>query len=415
LKVLVSAYACNPKQGSEEAVGWNWVRLLAVDHEVTVLTAEFHRGDIEEYGAPANVRFVYVPQRCWHYAPTSAWRKIEGSIAKPLMNLAYAHWQRDAERIARRLHLRDPFDLVHQLTYVGFRFPGGLWKLGIPFVWGPIGGIENTSWRLLGAMGAGGSIYYGGRNLINSIQRLFLHKPTLAARAAGKGVIAATTNVGRLMRRHYAIEASVISEITIPHDMPFPRFLERKTSEPLRLVWSGQHLSGKALNIGLDALSHVQKMGIDFTLHILGGGPKTSAWQKQARFLGISEKCVWHGIVARVDAFEIMSNSHSILITSLKDLTSTVLVEALALGLPVICPNHCGFPEALGSDAGILAPVKSVEALTMGIACGVAQLAMDEPLRQKMAKAAAARAYLFSFDYKLKQLRVIYAAKMDAV
>ena len=38
-KVLISAFACNPQHGSEEAVGWGWVRALASLHDVQVITA----------------------------------------------------------------------------------------------------------------------------------------------------------------------------------------------------------------------------------------------------------------------------------------------------------------------------------------------------------------------------------------
>ena len=77
--VLVAAYACNPVQGSEEAVGWNWVRsIAAIADKVTVITAAFHRADIEAAGDPGpDLRFVYVPHRSYHYAPTPLWKRIE--------------------------------------------------------------------------------------------------------------------------------------------------------------------------------------------------------------------------------------------------------------------------------------------------------------------------------------------------
>ena len=38
MKVLMSAYACEPGKGSEPAVGWNWALQAARRHEVWVLT-----------------------------------------------------------------------------------------------------------------------------------------------------------------------------------------------------------------------------------------------------------------------------------------------------------------------------------------------------------------------------------------
>ena len=39
-------------------------------------------------------------------------------------------WHRRAYRAARRLHEQIGFDLVHQVTFCGYREPGYLWKLG---------------------------------------------------------------------------------------------------------------------------------------------------------------------------------------------------------------------------------------------------------------------------------------------
>ncbi len=45
-------------------------------------------------------------------------------------------------------------------------------------------------------------------------------------------------------------------------------------------------------------------------------------------------------------------------ITSLKDLTSTVLLEALAQGVPVICPDHCGFADVVTGECGLKIPME---------------------------------------------------------
>ena len=157
MKVLACAYACNPSRGSEDGVGWGWVNAIAQHHHVWVLTAGYHRRDLEEAlrsepEKSRNLHFVYVKEKSWHYRPTPPWIGIENSIIKPIMNWSYQLWLGDAFRLGARLHREIEFDLVHQLTYVGFRFPGHLWKLDIPFVWGPIGGLENTPWHLLPSM-----------------------------------------------------------------------------------------------------------------------------------------------------------------------------------------------------------------------------------------------------------------------
>ena len=414
LHVLLSAYACSPLRGSEEAVGWNWVQAAARSHRATVLTAAFHEADIAAACDPtANPRFVFVPHRPWHYAPTTVWRTIEGSIAKPLMNVAYAQWQRDAFRVARALATSQRFDLVHQLTYVGFRFPGHLWRLGLPFVWGPVGGLEDTPWRLLPAMGPRGVLYYAGRNTINAAQRRWLSTPRHAAAAASPGLIAATESIARALKRTYGADSTVISEVVAPVEMSPPAPRGRHPGEPLRLVWSGLHLPGKALNLLLEAMAGIGARA-PIALHILGDGPKRRAWMSQARRLGVDSRCVWHGSVTRSEALRLMSEAHVLVITSLKDLTSTVLLEGLALGLPVVCPDHCGFSNVATEACGIKVAPESVRSLVAGFRSAILRLEADEEARLRMAAAALERARAFSHEALQSKLQAVYRAVLAA-
>jgi glycosyltransferase involved in cell wall biosynthesis len=408
INVLAAAYACNPNRGSEEAVGWNWVQSIAATYQITVITASFHQADIASVcDIDANPRFVFVPHRRGHYSPTPFWRAIESSIAKPIMNLAYARWQRDAYCMARDLLKTQSFDLVHQLTYVGFRFPGHLWRLDLPFVWGPIGGLENTPWQLLPAMGLHGAAYYAGRNIINSAQRRWLRSPRYAIDAAGPGLIAATQGIARELRRTYGAASTIISEVVAPLELSPPAPRTRTAGEPLRIVWSGLHLPGKALNLLLKAMARLEG-NAHLQLHILGDGPLSKEWGALARKLGIDNRCIWHGMIARGDALRVMSEAHVLAITSLKDLTSTVLLEGLSLGLPVICPDHCGFSDVVTDACGIKVGIDSIETLIAGMQSGLARLECDEHARFRMATAALDRAKAFSLAAKREKLEAVY-------
>ena len=406
--VLVAAYACNPARGSEEAVGWNWVMAIARRHRITVITAAFHEADIIAAGAPkGDISFVFVPQRWYHYHPTPFWRAIEGSLAKPIMNIVYALWERDAYHLARSLTKASTFSLVHQLTYVGFRFPGRMWKLGLPFVWGPLGGLENTQWNLLLAMGINGAFYYAARNVINSAHRRWLRSPRSAIAAAGPGLIAATQGISRELKRVFGADSSVISEVVAPlHLSPrVPR--ARREGEPLKIIWSGVHLPGKALNLLLKGIAVIEGPGT-IELHVIGDGPMRRRWSRMADNLGIDSRCVWHGLVSRKRALEIMGHGHVLVITSLKDLTSNVLVEGLALGMPVICLDHCGFSDAVTDNCGIKVSCQSIAAITSGITAGILRLERDEVARIEMAAAALERARCFSLETTSDRIEAVY-------
>ena len=416
LKILISAYACNPYKGSEEGVGWGWVNAIAKYHDLWVITADYHREDIERgfkkgKGSYQNVKFHYVPPKPWHYTPTRGWRFIEGSLLKPVMNCAYIQWQRDAFRLGTELHNQVQFDLVHLITYVGFRFPGYLWKLDIPFVWGPIGGLENTPWRFLPKLGLMGCVYYAFRNIRNSLHRRFLPRPKQAFRKANGAVIAATGGIRDEIRRWYGVDSHVVSEVGPPSSISTSHSM-RKSGEPLKLAWSGLHLPGKALPFLLRALSELRPT-ITYKLDILGTGPCTRKWQKLADRLGIGQTCKWHGWLPRNEALELVHRAHIFIITSIKDLTSTVLLEALSLGVPVICLDLCGFADVVTAECGIKIPVFTPGQIEQDLAAAIRRLDSNEQERRRLARGALERIKDFSWEKKAAVVNSIYERAIE--
>lgn len=412
LKILAVAYACNPSQGSEEGVGWGWVKSIASGHDVDVLTAGYHRKDIEramagEGQAAGHVRFHYVPEKFWHFRPVPAWKFIENTPLKPLMNLSYSGWQVDAFRLACRLQAEIGFDLVHLITYVGFRFPGRFWRMGIPLVWGPIGGLENTPWRFLPMMGPAGAFYYAGRNVYNSLQILLLPGPRKSFAKASGAIIAATEGIRREIRRRYGYQSDVICEIGPPAEAAAAAAL-RAPGEPLRLVWSGRHQPGKALPLLLRALALVGDR-VDWRLTVLGQGRSTIGWKWLARRLGIGKRCVWPGWIPRDEAIRTVRRAHVGVITSLKDLTSTVLLEFLSAGLPVVCPDCCGFANVVTPDCGFKLPVRTPRQLIDDYASVLERLAAGESERRRLAEGALRRIGDFSWEGKARDLDAVYA------
>jgi glycosyltransferase involved in cell wall biosynthesis len=411
LRVLAIAYACNPERGSEDGVGWGWVSHIAERHQVLVITADFQRPAIERWQAAnpearQRIGFAYVPSRPWHYRPEGTWLKIEVSIFKPLMNLAYQHWLGEALRVARNEARNEQFDLVHLITYVGYRFPGKFWTIGLPFVWGPIGGMENTPWRLLPLMGFRGAVFYAFRNIVNSLQLRFLSGPK-SAFAAGDGcAIAATSGIQAAISKHYKSSSTVICEVG-PPDIPSSQPLLRESRAPLVICWSGTHLPGKALPLLLRALATLRPE-IGWRLKVLGDGPCMRKWRRIAERLGIDSRCEWQGWISRSESLAQMRASHAFAITSLKDLTSTVALEALSLGLPVICLDHCGFADLVTADCGIKIPAGSPKEIYTGFAAAVEQLWSDESERRRLAAGAVARTQQYSWRNKLDALDDVY-------
>lgn len=402
LKVLVSVYACSPVRGSEPGMGWGFVRAVSQHHDLWVITEkEKFESEIESEletrpQIRERVKFLYV-------------RKERHRLLRKIWPLSYywfyQEWQERAFALGAQLHRHVRFDLVHQLNLVGFREPGYLWKLDVPFVWGPIGGLENTPWHFLPMLGAKGSVYYGARNVINLLHKKFLPGPKRAFRKAA-AVIAATEGIRREIRCWYGRESEVICEIGLP-PLAASTPSVRGPREPLRLAWSGLHIPRKALPLLLHALAQLGPQ-VPWALDILGEGPQTLKWRRTAERLGLDGRCRWHGWLPREEAVAIVQRSHVFVITSLYDLTSTVLVEALSQGVPVICPDHYGFADVVDEGCGIKIPVRTHAQFESDLAQAISALAGDEERRRRLAAGALRRAQDFTWEKKARAVCEIY-------
>ena len=77
--------------------------------------------------------------------------------------LKYVAWQFAALRVARRLHRRRSFDVAWHVTWANAWLGSTAALLGVPFVFGPVGGGVEPPWRL--------ARFLGLRGLFSEIQR----------------------------------------------------------------------------------------------------------------------------------------------------------------------------------------------------------------------------------------------------
>ncbi len=410
-KVLISAFACDPRKGSEPGLGYNYVRRLAEHCELTVMTEEMqNRGPIEE----ACRNDPVLREVRWQYVP---WPSVapDGRRNDGVNFLRYYHfyrcWQREAYKLAKTLVAAGDFDLVHHLTMTGFREPGYLWKLPVPFVWGPVGGHVMMPWRFLTTLGPRGMCQCGVRNVLNAVQMQTSPRVSKAARKAE--VIFASTSIDRIaLERLHSRRAVLLGENGAgPTRSNQPR--TRKQGQPLRLGWSGLHIPRKALPILLEALALLPPE-VAVEVNILGQGPETARWKTLARQLGVGGMCRFHGWLPRERALTLMGSLDALVITSLQDAGSAVLFEALALSLPVISHAACGFADALTDGCSLLVPLESPSTSARLFARAIARL-FDEPdLYQRLSAGAIARARELSWARRAAIILQNYKSLLDS-
>ena len=400
MKVLVSCYACSPYKGSEPGMGWNFVHCLAPLHELHIITESKYKADLDRYFAEhpdeAHLYHFYFIRRERYDVLRKIW--------PPSYYWFYRIWQRKVLAFARQLDKKENFDVVHALNMAGYREPGFLYKLGKPLVWGPVGGFCISPWCLLPSMGWYGILYYGARNLINILQMHFKSTPRKMARHAN-AIIAATQDNHDAISALWHRDSAIIPEVGLTEAQT--NVALRKRDGKLKICWSGQHTPAKTLNLLLEALTSVKDVR-NIELHVIGQGRSTKRWKRQAQQLRL-DNIVWHGWVERETAWEIMRSCDVFVITSVADLTSSVLLEALSFGLPVVTLDLFGFSNVITDQCGIKIPVHSRQQVVADLARAINVLESDESKRHELAKGALSRANDFTWQQKAQTIDSIYS------
>ncbi len=400
MRILVNCYACSPYKGSEPGMGWNFVSSLAESNELHIITEKKFQTDITHYlqenpNKNNNLKFYFIEKER---------HKRLRIIWPPSYYWFYRKWQKEAYKLAIELIKKYKFDIIHQLNMVGYREPGYLWKIeNIPFVWGPIGGFNITPWNMLPSMGVYGAIFYGCRNTLNLWQMHTMGRVKKAMKRAN-AIIAATQDCQNTIKRLYNRNSTIISEVGIVNHTIIDDNT-RINNNKLRICWSGQHTPGKSLNLLIEAMSLLKNKDIE--LHVIGKGRETKRWQNLAKKLKI-DNIIWHGWVQRSEALRIMQSAHAFVITSMCDLTSTVILEALSCALPVVTVDHCGFSNVINENCGIKIPVNNKNQIITDLAKAIDLLFNNEKLRQHLSENALKRATDFSWEKKTKEINHIY-------
>jgi len=397
VKVLLMAYECSPWRGSEWAVGWGRLLQAARGAEPHLITSEDNFHMLEraqrEGMVPANVRF-YTPQ------PDAKLRDLEKTPALFDYNYkAYHHWQKLALPLARELHAKENFDLVHQVNVCTFREPGYTWQLGIPFVWGPVGGSQNFPARFLSMLPPAEAFKEAMRSLANICSLRFKPRVRAAARAAAMIIAANSTNQRDYERIfHRPVELLVETGLHSVTEPDRTRFRERliNSGDPLKILWSGRMQSRKALPILLRALAEISDVAFELT--VLGEGRQRANWTKLTKRLGLASRVTFLGQLPFAQAVAQMDQAELFCFPSLRDTSGNVVLEALAAGVPVLCFDHQGVGDIVTAACGVKLPVISPARAVEDCARTIRELANNPAQLLQMSEAATVRARDFLWE-----------------
>jgi glycosyltransferase involved in cell wall biosynthesis len=148
------------------------------------------------------------------------------------------------------------------------------------------------------------------------------------------------------------------------------------------LVFAGRLGPQKDVGTLLEALVHVPAV----TLVIAGDGPERPALERRADELGLDGRVRFLGSVPRDTVLRLFGAADASVLPSAWENFPHTVVEALAVGCPVIATAVGGVPEVVvDGENGLLVPARDAQAL----AAAIARFFSDDGLRERLAGAAA--------------------------
>ncbi len=325
-RLMVLAYACAPGQGSEYGAGWGVVNALAEFANLTVLTGSRDIASIREWqeeNADAAINFIEVSDR--RLGRFMRWNRIPEFVL-------YLLWLRKAKKAARAVLASTDIDAVVHATYSAFWLPTPATNLGVPSVWGPVGGGVTTPRQLWGLLGPAGVLVElldlvsvrlmallpaTRRSAVRATQRLLQNQESLAllpkAAQAGSSIL------------NHALFSVIPAHAAEPNGG--------------YALWVSPMESRKGPRLVVEALARTTS---PIHLTMVGDGPQRKPLEERARELGIADRITFTGWVERPEAIKLMRGAATVVFTGLREEGGLALAEAMYAARRVIVLDHGG-------------------------------------------------------------------------
>lgn len=159
----------------------------------------------------------------------------------------------------------------------------------------------------------------------------------------------------------------------------------------------------KGLQHLLLAAKDVRRAVPDARFVVVGQGPLLGELRDRAGELGLDGAVVFTGY--RDDAVRVASSFDVFVLSSLHEGLSIALVEAMALGKPVVVTAVGGLPEVVANEQqGLVVPAADAGALARGIV----SLLSDDARRLRLGSAARLRAAQFDIQKAVRRVEDVY-------
>lgn len=172
---------------------------------------------------------------------------------------------------------------------------------------------------------------------------------------------------------------------------------------PPVVVTASRLAKEKSVDLVLSAFATVRTTH-DAVLLVVGGGPEEEKLRAVAQSLGIARDVIFTGLLPHPRALDCMATGALFLYASQTETQGLVVVEAMALGLPVVAVDAGGIADAVrDGETGFLTPVDPA-----ALAAKVRVL-LDDPVRaRQMGERGREASAAFTMPVIAAQLAALY-------
>lgn len=120
-------------------------------------------------------------------------------------------------------------------------------------------------------------------------------------------------------------------------------------------------------------------------LNIVGDGPLEQKLIEYVKVLNINHYIKWLGRIPRENIYELLDISHLHIITSLNEANTTVIWEAMSMGVPTLSLDHRGMHDIIDAHNGIKIPIISYKQTVKELANQLINIINNPEILQKLA------------------------------
>jgi colanic acid/amylovoran biosynthesis glycosyltransferase len=166
------------------------------------------------------------------------------------------------------------------------------------------------------------------------------------------------------------------------------RLAQKPSALDFQILSVGRLSPEKGNYVLLDMAEQLKNHRHSFQVNIVGDGPGRTTLEKDLEEKSLGDVCRMSGAVSEAEVLALMKDADVFVCSSLMEGLPLVILEAMAVGCPVVAPYLSGIPEAVTpGETGLLYPVGDSKAMTDA----VEQLICDEALGNHLATAAHRR------------------------